>query len=146
MLFQSFDSGEEFEDHEEDQDEAGQDDGVDVALDTDDGSEDVTEIREEDDRGHATPDDDADAELEDSLVVLALQEVAYALVEHDTGQDQDNDLIQLESVEVHRDRYLRNKVPNYFVERLESVPEALFLDFPHGIVSVADFDGHLLVF
>lgn len=63
-MFETLDGREEFEDHEEDQDEAGQDDGIDVTLNTDNFGESITEIREEYNGSHATPDDDASDEFE----------------------------------------------------------------------------------
>lgn len=95
MLLESLDGREEFEDHEEDEDEAGQDDGVDVSLDADDIRKGVTEVGEEDDSDHTTPDDEADAELEEGLVVFAFEKVADSLIQHESRQNEDDDLVEL---------------------------------------------------
>lgn len=86
-MFEALDGGEKFEDHKEDQNEARQNNSVHIALYTDDAGESVAEIREEYDGGHATPDDDASNEFEESLVIFAFEEVARSLIEHEPSED-----------------------------------------------------------
>ncbi len=101
LLFQSFDGGEEFEDHHEDEEESGEDDGIDVSLDADDFREGVADAREGDDDCHAAPDDDADGEFEYSLSALAFEIMGDTLREHEESDGEDDDLIECER---HRGR------------------------------------------
>ena len=102
LLLQSFDSGEKLEDHEKDEDEASQDDGINISLDTNNTGEYVGPSREENNSNHPAPDDETDGKLEERLVILALEKIADALVEHKTSQKEDDDLVELETACVHR--------------------------------------------
>lgn len=95
LLFKAFDSGEKLENHKKHQDEAGEYDGIDVSFYADDIGENIAEIRKEDDSDHASPDNDADTELEDGLVVFAFEKVVDALIEHESGEDEDDNLVGL---------------------------------------------------
>lgn len=95
-MLESFDGRQELEDHEEDEDEAGEDDRVDVSLDADEFGEYVAEIREKHDGRHTTPNDDPDAELQDGLMVFASHVVADTLVEHEAGENENDDLVEME--------------------------------------------------
>lgn len=101
LLFEAFDGGEKFEDHEEDEDEASEDDSVDIALDANESREYIAEIWKESDSGHTTPDDDSDAKFENGLMILAFEVVACSLIQHETCQYEDDDLVELERAEVH---------------------------------------------
>lgn len=96
LLFESFDGGEEFEDHHEDEEKSREDDGIDISLDADDFRERIADTREGDDDCHATPDDDADGELDDGLTALVLEVLHDALREHEEGDGEDDDLIECE--------------------------------------------------
>lgn len=95
LLLEPLDGGEELEDHEKDQDEAGQDDSVDIALDADEFGQSIAEIWEEYNERHTTPNDHADAELQDGLMVFTFQIIAHTLIEHERGEDENDDLIEL---------------------------------------------------
>ena len=101
-MLEAFDSGEELEDHEKDQDETSEDNGVDIALDADKFGEYVAEIREKYDGRHTTPDDESDAELQDRLMVLAFEIIVHTLIEHEACENEDDDLVELKCTEVHR--------------------------------------------
>ena len=94
LLFESFDGGEELEDHHEDEEESGEDDGIHIALDADDFREGITDAGEGDDDSHAAPDDEAHEELEHGLPALILPIIGDALIEHEGSDDEDDDLIE----------------------------------------------------
>lgn len=95
LLFEAFDSGEQFENHEKHQDEAGKYDSVDISFYADDIGENITEVRKKNDGDHTSPDNDADTEFEDGLVVFPFEKVADALIEHESGEDEDDNLVGL---------------------------------------------------
>ena len=96
LLFESFNGREEFEDHHEDEEESREDDGVHVVLDADECSEGVADAGKCDDDSHAAPDDEAYEELEYCLTALILEIIGDALIEHEGGDDEDDDLIECE--------------------------------------------------
>ena len=100
LRLQSLDSGEEFENHEEDQNESDHDDGVDVSLYADQFGEIITECREESDRRHAAPDDESHGKFEEGLPAFPAEVVRAALPNHKRGETQNDDLIEME---LHRD-------------------------------------------
>lgn len=102
LLLETFNSGEELEDHEKNEDKSGEDNGIDIALDTDQLCKYVAEIGKQNNGCHTTPDDDSDPELQDGLMIFSFQVIVYALIEHETGENEDDDLIELERAEVHR--------------------------------------------
>lgn len=104
LLFQSFDGGEQFEDHQKDEEEAGQDDGIDVAFDADKTSQSIADIRKCYDNCHTAPDKDADSKLEECLATFALEIMFDTLTDHQEGEDQDDDLIEGEG---HRVRVMK---------------------------------------
>lgn len=95
LLFKAFDSGEQFENHKKHQNEAGEYDSIDISFYSDDIGENITEIRKKNDGDHASPDNDADTEFEDGLVVFPFEKVADALIEHEPGEDEDDNLVGL---------------------------------------------------
>lgn len=60
LLLQAFNRGEEFEDHEKNEDKAGQNHSVDVAFDPDGFGQGIGETWKHDYDAHATPDGDPD--------------------------------------------------------------------------------------
>ena len=100
LLFEAFNGGEEFEDHEEDEEKSGEDDGVDIVFNADNVSKNSRETGEGGDGGHATPDDEPDRVFENSLAVFAAKEIVRAFVDHEGGDEKDDEL-----VEVHRVLY-----------------------------------------
>ena len=109
LLFKAFDSGEQFENHKKHQNEAGEYDGIDVSLDPDDVSENVTEVRKKNDSSHTTPHHESDTKFEDGLMILSFKIVIYTLVEHESGDDEDDDLVELKVTEVHKKCWLIRK-------------------------------------
>ncbi len=101
LLFESFDGGEEFEDHHEDEEKSREDDRIDISLDADHGSEGITDGWECHDECHTSPDDDADGELGDGLTTLVLEILSDTLREHEEGDSENDDLIECER---HRGR------------------------------------------
>ena len=95
-MFEAFDGGEELENHQEDEDESSQNTSVDIVLDTDDAGGEIREAWEDDDRGHSAPDDDSDKELEEGLVVPSSEIVFPSLMNHEDGDDSDDDRIEFE--------------------------------------------------
>ena len=96
LLFESFNGGEEFEYHHEDEEKSREDDGIDVVLDADESRERISDMRESDDDRHTTPDDNANGKFEDCLSVLIFEIICDALVQHEAGDDEDDDLIECE--------------------------------------------------
>ncbi len=98
MLFQPFDGAEEFEDHQENQDEAGENDGVDVALHPDKFGDGVGKVGIDGDNGHPAPNDDPDQKFQDRLVIFAPHKIHRALKNHHSGDENDGDLVEVERV------------------------------------------------
>jgi len=101
LLFQPFNGGEEFEDHQENQDEAGEDDGVDVTLHADQFGDGVGEVGVSGDNGHSAPNDDPDQKFQDCLVVFTFQKIHRALKNHHGGNENDGDLVEVKG-KIHR--------------------------------------------
>jgi hypothetical protein len=142
-LFEAFDGREEFENHQENEDESGKDRGIDIVLYTDDAGGEIREAREDDDRGHSAPDDDSDEEFNEGLIVPSSEIVLPSLMDHEDGDDSDDDLIEFE---FHKCvGCLVDEAPDHSIEGLDTVPEILFMEFSHGIVGVSDGDGNLRI-
>lgn len=105
-MFQALDGGEELEDHHKDEEKAGENNGIDIILNTDEFGDRIADTGESDDDSHPAPDDDADEELDDSLSALAFEVVGDALIEHKGGHGEDDDLIEGEG---HKGEFIKLK-------------------------------------
>ena len=140
-MFEAFDGREELEDHQEDENESGKNRGVDIVLDADDFSGKIGKIWEDDDGGHSAPDDDSNEELDEGLIVSSSEIVLPSLMDHEDGDDPDDNLVELE----FHSRFLVDDAPDHSIESLDTVPQILFVKFPCGVVGVSDGDRDLRI-
>lgn len=101
LLFQSFNGGEEAEDHQKNQDKTGQDDCVDVSFYSDNFSYLVWNRREKGDYSHSAPDCKTKQEFVKSLAGFSFGEFIKALDDHYSGEYDNQDLIEMEIGEIH---------------------------------------------
>ena len=94
LLLKSFNSREEFENHEEHQKEASQYNGVDISFNPNKFGEGVTDMREGHYKCHATPDDDTNEELEECLVTRATEKIFETLEKHESSEENNDDLVE----------------------------------------------------
>lgn len=95
-MLETFDGGEEFENHKEDKNEANEDDGVDIARDANPEGDIVAQVWPDGDCCHTAPDDDADGELDESLPALMFDKIFNTLADHEEGEDGDDYLVKRE--------------------------------------------------
>lgn len=98
LLLEALDGGQEFEDHKEDENEAGQDHGIDIAFDADELGQVIRQSREHDDDRHTAPDYRSSAELHEGLPGLMAHELLHAFIEHVDGDEQDDELVDFHRV------------------------------------------------
>jgi choline dehydrogenase-like flavoprotein len=96
LLFQALNSGEELENHEKDEKEAGEDNGIDVALDADDVGQKIADIGENGYGCHAAPYDKSDGKFPQCLAILTFEKLLATLVDHESGHEYDDDLVDVD--------------------------------------------------
>ena len=101
MLLKALNGGEKLENHQEDKNEADEDDGVDIALDTDEIRDIVADMRKNSDSRHAAPDDESDTEFDKSLTAFVFEVFLPALPDHEASEYEYGYLIGMESDDAH---------------------------------------------
>ena len=98
LLLEAFNSGEELENHEEDEDESSENDRVDITFNPDERCEIIGESWEEYDNSHATPDEEASTKLHEGLPSLLAEKTFESAIDHKDCNEEDDDLVELESI------------------------------------------------
>lgn len=114
LLLEAFNSGEEFENHEEDEDESSENDRVDITLNPDECCEVIGEGWEEYDNSHTAPDKETSPQFHKSLTSLLAQETFESAINHKDRDKEDNDLVELEGI--HKGVFINDEMMSELVD------------------------------